>query len=283
MDKISETAFLVAMYRALESERPDALFQDPWARRLAGGQGALQATVLGQMRQGANAIALRTRMMDDVLMRLVDAGAVETVLNLAAGLDARPYRLNLPATLHWIEVDLPEILAYKAQVLQEQSPHCRLEHVDLDLKQPERTTLFSRVNQVSGGCLVMTEGILGYLSPEAVATLAMDLHQQPQFRWWLLELLPPTPPTPARPYGQKLFDQYLGGGKGFQFAPQQGAAFFERYGWRAVEVHSVWNASRRLKRSAKLAWLWEWLLRLFARQQWKAMTRSGIVLLERVA
>jgi len=38
------------------------------------------------------------------------------VVNLAAGLDARPYRMSLPASLQWIEVDLPEILAYKEKI-----------------------------------------------------------------------------------------------------------------------------------------------------------------------
>lgn len=41
MSKLSESAYLVALSRALESERSDALFQDPWARQLAGGQGQL--------------------------------------------------------------------------------------------------------------------------------------------------------------------------------------------------------------------------------------------------
>jgi methyltransferase (TIGR00027 family) len=281
VEKISETAFLVAMYRALETERPDALIRDPLARSLAGGQGALQSAVLGRMPQGVNAIAIRTRVMDDLIERLVGSAGIDGILNLAAGLDARPYRLSLSPTLRWVEVDLPEVLTYKTKKLQEQQPNCILERVPLDLRLPQRNDLFSKVNADAEHCLVITEGLLGYLPAKDVAALAADLHHQSNFRWWLLELLPSLPPT-RKPYGQKLFNQYFTSGKeAFQFAPKEGAAFFERYGWRIVEVRSVWKESRRLKRGVRAAWLWEWILRTFARKQWRALNSSGIVLLER--
>jgi methyltransferase (TIGR00027 family) len=281
LDKISETAFLVAMYRAIETERPDALFQDPLARSLAGGQGALQSAVLGQMQQGVNAIAIRTRVMDDLIERLVRSAGIDGILNLAAGLDARPYRLPLPSTLQWIEVDLPEVLTYKTQTLEQQRANCILERVPLDLRLSQRNDLFSKINTAVERCLVVTEGLLGYLSAEEVAALATDLQRQPNFRWWLLELLPPLQRT-RKPYGQRLFNQYFTGGKeAFQFAPREGAAFFERYGWRVVEVRSVWKESRRLKRGARAAWLWEWILKVFAHRQWRSLNSSGIVLLER--
>ncbi len=281
MDKISETAFLVAMYRAIETERPDALFQDPLARSLAGGQGALQSAVLGNMQQGVNAIAIRTRAMDDLIEQLVRSSGIDGILNLAAGLDARPYRLPLPSTLQWIEVDLPEVLTYKTQTLEPQQANCILERVPLDLRLSQRNDLFSKINTAVERCLVVTEGLLGYLSAEEVAALAIDLQRQPNFRWWLLELLPPLQRT-RKPYGQRLFNQYFTGGKeAFQFAPREGAAFFERYGWRVVEVRSVWKESRRLKRGARAAWLWEWILKAFARKQWRSLNSSGIVLLER--
>jgi methyltransferase (TIGR00027 family) len=281
VDKISETAFLVAMYRAIETERPDALIRDPLARLLAGGQGALQSAVLGPMQQGVNAIAIRTRVMDDLIERLVRSAGIDGILNLAAGLDARPYRLPLPSTLRWIEVDLPEVLAYKTQKLLGQQAHCTLKRMPLDLRLPQRNALFSEMNATAEHCLVITEGLLGYLSPEEVAALATDLQHQPNFRWWILELLPPLQQT-RKSYGRKLFDQYFTGGKeAFRFMPKAGAAFFERYGWQVVEVRSIWKESRRLKRGVRAAWLWEWLLKIFAPKQWRALNSSGIVLLER--
>ncbi len=281
MDKISETAFLVAMYRAIETDRPDALFRDPLARLLAGGQGALQSAVLGNMQQGVDAIAIRTRVMDDLIERLVRSAGINGILNLAAGLDARPYRLPLPSTLQWFEVDLPEVLTYKAQTLEQQRANCILKRVPFDLRWSQRNDLFSKINAAAERCLVITEGLLGYLSVEDVAALATDLQRQTNFRWWLLELLPPLPRT-RKVYGQKLFNQYFTGGQeAFQFAPKEGAAFFEQYGWQAVEVRSVWKEARRLKRGGRAAWLWEWVLKVFARRQWRSLNASGIVLLER--
>src|SRR5207253_2638307 len=100
----------------------------------------------------------------------------DLVLNLAAGLDARPYRLELPASLQWIEVDLPEILAYKEEILTKEKPTCALERVRLDLADSDaRRTFFAALNRRAKKVLVLTEGLLIYLSEEEVAALARDL------------------------------------------------------------------------------------------------------------
>ena len=56
------------------------------------------------------------------------------VINLAAGLDSRPYRMQLPASLRWVEVDLPDMLNYKQVVLANESPLCVVERVPWTLK-----------------------------------------------------------------------------------------------------------------------------------------------------
>ncbi len=82
---VSDTARWVAIYRAMESERPDALFHDPFARRLAGelGETIVQGLVKG--RQMDWPMIVRTAVMDEIIMRLVNDHAIDTVLNLAAG------------------------------------------------------------------------------------------------------------------------------------------------------------------------------------------------------
>jgi methyltransferase (TIGR00027 family) len=92
---VSDTALWVAIYRAIESEHPDALFSDPYARRLGGERGEAIART---MRRGSWPMVVRTAVMDEIVLRCVQQG-VTTVLNLAAGLDARPYRLALPTSL----------------------------------------------------------------------------------------------------------------------------------------------------------------------------------------
>jgi len=108
---VSDTARWVAMYRAMESDRPDALFYDPYARRLAGPAGEQILASMPQGKRWAWPMIVRTAVMDEIVMRLVKEEGVDTVLNLAAGLDARPYRLDLPRETHWIDVDLEGILS----------------------------------------------------------------------------------------------------------------------------------------------------------------------------
>ena len=100
---ISDTALLAAVYRARESERRDALFRDHFARRLAGKRGDQIADSIAFSNHTWAWVA-RTYLFDQFIAELCRQG-VEMVVNLAAGLDTRPYRMALPAALKWIEVD----------------------------------------------------------------------------------------------------------------------------------------------------------------------------------
>ena len=105
---ISDTARWAAVFRARESERSDALFRDPYARRLAGDRGEQIAASMTMHNRNSWSWVMRTYVFDQYIERMLGAG-VDTVLNLAAGLDARPYRMSVPPALRWIEVDLPEL------------------------------------------------------------------------------------------------------------------------------------------------------------------------------
>src|SRR5215471_17122089 len=109
---ISDTARWVAVYRARETERPDAVFRDPFARALAGERGEQIARAIPFADEASWSFVARTYLFDRFVTRAVEGG-VDLIVNLAAGLDTRPYRLQLPAALRWVEVDLPEILDYK--------------------------------------------------------------------------------------------------------------------------------------------------------------------------
>src|SRR5437899_4100514 len=107
---VSDTARWAAYFRAQETARPDALFRDRFAERLCGQHGVDIANTLPDGNKHAWAWVTRTYLFDHFIKQELQQGA-DLVLNLAAGLDARPYRLELPASLQWIEVDLPEIQA----------------------------------------------------------------------------------------------------------------------------------------------------------------------------
>src|SRR5215471_1202996 len=138
LESISDTARWVAMYRALESDRPDAHFHDPYARLLAGERGEEIVRKLPGFRFGSWPMVVRTCLFDELLLRCVEREGADLALNLAAGLDTRPYRLPLPPTLRWVEVDLPEILDYKDARLHDKAPHCHRESVRLDLQDSAR-------------------------------------------------------------------------------------------------------------------------------------------------
>ncbi len=124
IENVSDTARWVAVYRAMESERVDAIFHDPFARRLAGKKGE---EILEGMKEGramAWALIVRTAVMDELILDAIGRGGVDTIVNLAAGLDARPWRLAVPATLRWVDVDLPAILEYKRGIIGEAKPRC---------------------------------------------------------------------------------------------------------------------------------------------------------------
>jgi methyltransferase (TIGR00027 family) len=277
IENISDTARWVAVYRAQESERPDAHFRDPYARRLAGERGE---AIVRSMPDGHHSwpIVVRTVALDEMIAERVRRGA-DTVLNLAAGLDTRPYRMELPESLRWIEVDLPAIVDYKTPALADAVPRCRLERVAVDLSdQVARRELFARVAAESERTLVVTEGLLIYLDASAVAELAADLHAQPRFAWWLFDLASPK----LLEMLKKTWGPTLEAGNApFKFGPADGPAFFGPYGWRPAEVRSALEEAARLRRTPRFAWLFRPLL-VFApsrREMYRNLTRY--VLLER--
>ena len=280
IEHVSDTARWVALYRAMESERADALFRDPYARRLAGERGE---RILASMQKGqawAWPMIVRTAVMDELILRAIERDRVDTVLNLAAGLDTRPYRLPLKATLRWVEVDFADVIAYKQEQLAGERPACGLEQVGVDLTDVAgRRALFGQIGATARRVLVVSEGLLIYLTPEAVASLAADLAVPAPFRWWLIDL--------GSPRLLKMMEKTWGravaaGNAPFRFAPPQGTRFFEPHGWREAEYRSMWEESLRLKRTMRGAWLWGLLGRLYPKAKREELRRmSGIVLLER--
>jgi methyltransferase (TIGR00027 family) len=242
---ISDTALWVAYYRAVETERPDAVFKDPFARALAGerGQRIAKAQTLGD--KNAWSFMARTVLFDRFITEAVREGA-DLVLNLAAGLDTRPYRMELPKTLRWVEVDLPGIFDYKEQILKGAAPACELERVRLDLTdEAARRALLRRVAAGSKKAVVMCEGLLLYLSPEQVATLGRDLASVAAFQTWLVDL---ASPGLVRMMKQGGGDMVASAGAPFKFAPPEGEHFFEPLGWQPAEVGSLLHTAARLQR-----------------------------------
>lgn len=279
LHNVSDTALWVAEYRAMETERPDAIFRDPFAKRLAGERGG-ELVRLMKVSNMAWAMIVRTAVMDEIILRSIAQDGVDCVLNLAAGLDARPYRLPLPSTLRWIEADLPPMIVWKTEKLADEKPVCRLERVAADLTDAgARRSLFARASEGSRSVLAVAEGLLIYLTPEQVGALADDLHSQPKMRLWLIDI---ASPALMAILNRKVGKHVSAAGADFRFAPAAGTKFFEPHGWREREFRPTFEESVRLKRTIRLAWLWKLISRLRSRAKREEMRRSsGVVLMER--
>ena len=244
---ISDTALWAAVYRARETERTDHLFVDPFARRLAGARGEQIAASLPFSDRATWAWVMRTYLYDQFLNEQIQQG-VDMVVNLAAGLDARPYRMALPSSLKWIEVDLAGILDYKEEILGAEKPGCRLERIRLDLSDVSaRRELFSHLGGRSTKTLIITEGLLIYLTADEVGALARDLAAPASFQRWIADV---ASPGLLRLLQKNMGPQLAQSGASFKFGPKEGPGFFVPYGWTPADVRSPLKAAARLKRLA---------------------------------
>jgi methyltransferase (TIGR00027 family) len=243
---VSDTARWVAYFRARETQRPDALFRDPYAKRLAGERGYQIAGTLPDGNNHEWAWVARTYLFDQYLLRVLQEG-VDLVVNLAAGLDARPYRMDLPTSLQWVEIDLPEIISYKEDILTSEKPICHLERIPLDLLDaPARRIVFADLNQRATKIAVVSEGLLIYFPTAEVGSLGRDLATGSKFQNWILDL--------ASPGQLKLMQRSTGkqlseAGAAFKFGPPEGPNFFVPYGWEPTDIQGLLKTAAQFKRS----------------------------------
>jgi len=174
---VGATAVGVAAVRAAETERPDRLFADSLAA------GFVRAAELAHLppRAGGRThrrasldawIIVRTRFLDDLVLDSCERGCRQVVI-LGAGLDARAFRLAWPAKLRVFEIDLPEVLEFKEQVVRAQGwrPSCERITVPVDLSEDWGRPLCDAGFDAGSQVAWLAEGLLAYLSPEASDSL----------------------------------------------------------------------------------------------------------------
>ena len=270
---MSDTARWVAVYRARETERRDALFRDPLAARLAGERGLAIAAATPRAAVTGWSAVTRTKLIDDLVLDSVAQGC-DRVVNLAAGFDTRPYRLALPRTLTWVEADLPALIDEKEHLLAGETPACTLIREPVDLADSAaRADVVRRAVGGAARALVITEGLVVYLDDVTVRALARDLAAQAGIRWWVLDLLSPGI--------RAMISNGMGGRHParalVKFAPENGVAFFESLGWRARDVAPIMRAASRFHRAPlwmrALAWHPGPDPRKLGKARWSAVVR----------
>ncbi|MFN6547499.1 SAM-dependent methyltransferase [Mycolicibacterium nivoides] len=168
---VADTGVLVAAIRAEETRRPDRLFDDPFADRLAGesGRRMLAEAVATSGDKSTLQIVVRTRFWDEALLTAVPP--VRQVVIVAAGLDARAYRLPWPDGTTVFELDQPAVIEAKAEALAGEEPRCRRVAIGVDLTTDWTDTLRSNGFDPELPAVWLMEGLLQYLDEGAVHTL----------------------------------------------------------------------------------------------------------------
>ena len=169
-NRVAPTSRWMAAARARESERGDRLLHDPLAAALAGPQGFAW---LSDMKAAAWSDApglypvIRARFFDEFLLHACWTAGVRQVVLAAAGLDARAFRLDWPTGTRLYEVDLPEVLSNKKDVVDQAraTPNCDRLTVGVDLRDATwPQALVARGYRPHDRSVWLIEGLLYYLA-----------------------------------------------------------------------------------------------------------------------
>jgi methyltransferase (TIGR00027 family) len=271
---VTDTAFWVAHFRAKESQRAAPAFHDPLAGLLSGNRGRQIARSIPRAAMVQWGMVVRTSAIDQLIYESLQSG-VDTVLNLGAGLDTRPYRMKLPADLQWIEIDFPAIVRLKNSKLLEHKPVCKIERIEMDLlDRAARREIFARYGAASKNLLVITEGFISYFPSYEIAELAGELSAIPSIRLWIQDFDNAGKRRLPTGWGKKLK------AAPFLFEVKDWFGFFEKYGWKPSKTITTADESERIGRP----YPWDLPYGLLFRALPKDMSRkilalSGVVLM----
>jgi methyltransferase (TIGR00027 family) len=182
---LATTATWTAAVRALESQRDDRLFNDPWAHDLAGASGL--AWMDTKSPESVVPIVLRTRYFDDFLEHISRDLGIHQIVLLGAGYDTRAFRLQWPSGTKLFELDVSLVLERKDSILSDAraTPACQRIVVSTDLTQDWSEPLIRsgfRLEQPTGWLL---EGFLFYLPTETVTSLLAEVSGSSAADSWL--------------------------------------------------------------------------------------------------
>jgi methyltransferase (TIGR00027 family) len=167
----------MAAARARESERPHRLFDDPLAANLAGPEGFAwldRMELVPGFGGPALYVVVRTRFFDDFLLYACRGAGARQVVLLAAGMDARAFRLDWPSGTWLYELDRPEVLDAKDEVLTRTGarPACERRAIGADLEHPSWSeALLEAGYEPREPSVWLVEGLLFYLDRTAVRDL----------------------------------------------------------------------------------------------------------------
>jgi methyltransferase (TIGR00027 family) len=275
INHVSDTALWVAHFRAQEAKRTDAIFRDPLASLLAGERGRQIARSFPRSGNIAWGTVVRTSAIDRLIGEALEMG-VDGVINLGAGLDARPYRMKLPAQLAWIEVDFPSIIELKRSKLSSYQPACALERVGLDLLDcSARRRFFAEYGPRFKSTLLISEGLIPFMSMRSVAGLAGDLAAVSSFRHWISDFAN----LNSKRRSPKGWEAKLRAAP-LLFEADDCTAFFKELGWHPQKIITSGEQSEAINRPYPFDFPRGLLMRALPREvRRRVLDQSGAVLM----
>jgi methyltransferase (TIGR00027 family) len=245
MDTLGLTSRWVAAARAHESARADRLFDDPLAAALAGDEGH---AMLEEMEQIASVrwrpaenpyLVIRTRFFDDALMEAAREGTRQVAI-LAAGMDARAFRLPWPEGTTVFEVERPEVMEYKEAILAREGavPRARRVVIAADLREDWRAKLREAGHDATQPTAFLVEGLLVYLPDEAAAATIFSAAASIAPPGSRVALDIPGRSLLESPWVRTFLDALAAKGVPWRFGTDEPEAFLARAGWpdaQAVE------------------------------------------------
>ncbi|MFD1044559.1 SAM-dependent methyltransferase [Kibdelosporangium lantanae] len=239
MSEVSRTALGVATMRAIETRRPNRLFEDPYAEAFV----PLTPEKIDRANQSLFRvhIVVRTRFFDDYLLAAVKAGCQQVVL-VAAGLDTRAFRLDWPEEIRLYELDLPTLLAYKEKTLGGRGAEPRADRtvVPVDLREDWPQNLVTAGFDPSVPTAWLVEGLLVYLTADEAAGVlaAVTSLSAPGSQIGCEDRDPDAPSERNPPQRANVMDLWKGGvatvewltEHGWQVETYEGTALAESYG-----------------------------------------------------
>jgi methyltransferase (TIGR00027 family) len=242
MTPVGATSRWIAAARALETESEEPLFVDPFARDLAGEVGfSIFSSTQGASGAVTHArnpyLSIRTKFLDDAILKAVRENGYTQVVILAAGMDTRAFRLDWPTGLTLFEVDRDDVFGWKEPILDflQASPTCDRRVIRTDLTGDWTTALTAAGFDPSRPAAFLIEGLLMYLREPDVERLLTSLSTvAARGSWFALDVINDHVLTSAFTIGTLKVLEALG--CPWQFGIAHPESYFARFGWTATVV-----------------------------------------------
>ena len=232
MKPISKTAFYCCGVRMQDAEREQPVCGDVYAKLFMNEEGK---KILDQFKDevGPNiSNVARARIVDDLLREELAAHPDLTVVMIGAGFDTRAYRIKGGT---WVELDEPQVIAYKNERLPASQSQNDLQRIPIDFSTEslaEKLSPFAWRKPV----VVVIEGVFMYLEEETIRTVLQTLHRLfPQHKL-ICDLMTK---TFFQKYGKTIHEKLTGMGASFKFTADNPEALFLQNGYRRTGWFSI--------------------------------------------